>query len=1318
MRIVLFMLIILMTAQLDHSLSSFLKRKRREVSVTFMDMLLRSEGCEDPGVAQNTCGRAKIFVHGQDHSLGRRGHNIVVVDASTGNFIDKKHFDTHSVASSGNEMRDFLKSINGEKIVLIATQDTAEKYWLPAKPALIKLGGTEPILMEFRGSFAFIGYAGNKKPSWIAQEQRPRGKGPSVIHLRIPLQQSPPEPRMNIFVRSEGCEDPGRTGCGTAFIKVNQQGYSLHSRGMNVVIFSAEGVFLETRAFDNHGIPTAGTSAANYLNSLSGEKIVLAATQDEAYHNSGPVLGALPRIGMKLPITFGYRGSLALIGYAGSYKPSWITQAHALRGLGPSTVTASIAPVNVLDIHIRSEGCNDPGKTTGTCGIAYIYVNGVDKSPHTRGHNVVILDARTGAVVGARAFDTLVDSSSGNNLANYLDSFVGDYIVLVAIQDEGSKYIGPAVPALKRKGAVDPIVTDFRGSFALAGYAQVNKPSWVTQERKMSGKGPSEIRIKVPLILAPYETIGCYKDTGDRAIHTLEGKDPILDGGYKARTNAIEKCYEAAKKRGYKVFAVQDGGWCASSATAENTYDKYGPYHTCASDGEGGAWGNQVYFIREYLTSYGCFKDTGNRAIPPIEGPPLDDNYQARKHAISKCAVATLRKGFQVFAVQDGGWCASSNTAENTFDKYGKSIACKDDGEGGALANNVYLIECQQVLGMECGAIKDEQIKASSEWDANHAAIQGRLNFQKSGIKQGAWSAKNNDKNQWLQIDLRTWYTKVTAVASQGRNQVDQWVTKYKLQYSNDGYIFQYYKEQGQTVDEEFTANWDQDTIIYHKLNPPITARYIRFRPVNWHNHISMRVEVYGCKQACQSALGVQSGAITDNQMSASSEWDLNHADSQGRLFFESTTKADSWSAKRNDANQWLQIDLGVYSRVTRVASQGRHDHPQWVTKYKLQYSNDGNTFFYYVEAGQTAHKEFPGNKDQHTVVFHELRPTVTARFIRFRPVKWHGHISMRVEIYGCNQGSDGNSCSPNPCKNGATCVDLANGYSCDCKPGYTGNDCQTNINECSPNPCQNGATCVDLVGGHRCDCTQGYTGSSCETNINECSPNPCQNGATCVDLVGGHRCHCAQGYTGSSCETNINECSPTPCQNGATCVDLVGGHRCHCAQGYTGSSCETNINECSPNPCQNGATCVDLVGGHRCHCAQGYTGSSCETNINECSPNPCQNGATCVDLVGGHRCHCAQGYTGSSCETNINECSPNPCQNGATCVDLVGGHRCHCAQGYTGSSCETNINDCAVNHCKNGATCVDLVGSYQCICAPGFIGVICEEVEEDECEE
>lgn len=44
-----------------------------------------------------------------------------------------------------------------------------------------------------------------------------------------------------------------------------------------------------------------------------------------------------------------------------------------------------------------------------------------------------------------------------------------------------------------------------------------------------------------------------------------------------------------------------------------------------------------------------------------------------------------------------------------------------------------------------------------------------------------------------------------------------------------------------------FDGNTDQDTVVYHDLNPPITARYIRFLPVDWYLAISMRVELYGC---------------------------------------------------------------------------------------------------------------------------------------------------------------------------------------------------------------------------------------------------------------------------------------------------------------------------------------------------------------------------------------------------------------------------------------------------------------------------------------
>ena len=46
---------------------------------------------------------------------------------------------------------------------------------------------------------------------------------------------------MNVSLRSEGCDDPGRFGCGRGYIKVNDQEYSVYSRGFNVATFSEEG---------------------------------------------------------------------------------------------------------------------------------------------------------------------------------------------------------------------------------------------------------------------------------------------------------------------------------------------------------------------------------------------------------------------------------------------------------------------------------------------------------------------------------------------------------------------------------------------------------------------------------------------------------------------------------------------------------------------------------------------------------------------------------------------------------------------------------------------------------------------------------------------------------------------------------------------------------------------------------------------------------------------------------------------------------------------------------------------------------------------
>ncbi|KAL9953933.1 hypothetical protein ACROYT_G041409 [Oculina patagonica] len=146
---------------------------------------------------------------------------------------------------------------------------------------------------------------------------------------------------------------------------------------------------------------------------------------------------------------------------------------------------------------------------------------------------------------------------------------------------------------------------------------------------------------------------------------------------------------------------------------------------------------------------------------------------------------------------------------------------------------------------MESGAILDSQITATSVFGANHEADKARLH---RSIGAGSWVAGTNNVNQWIQVDLLNDDTKVTGVATQGRNADHHWVTGYRLSYCNEGASAQFYREQGQSGTKVFDGNTDRHTVVYHDvLNPPITARYIRFHPVTWNGHIAMRVELYDC---------------------------------------------------------------------------------------------------------------------------------------------------------------------------------------------------------------------------------------------------------------------------------------------------------------------------------------------------------------------------------------------------------------------------------------------------------------------------------------
>lgn len=95
---------------------------------------------------------------------------------------------------------------------------------------------------------------------------------------------------------------------------------------------------------------------------------------------------------------------------------------------------------------------------------------------------------------------------------------------------------------------------------------------------------------------------------------------------------------------------------------------------------------------------------------------------------------------------------------------------------------------------------------------------------------------------------------------------------------------------------------------------------------------------------------------MPDGAFSASSSYDANHGPARSRLNLHSDNKGrkGAWSSKTNDGKQWLQIDFGELVHVTKVATQGRQDADQWVTKYTLSYSVDGIHWAEYKENSVT----------------------------------------------------------------------------------------------------------------------------------------------------------------------------------------------------------------------------------------------------------------------------------------------------------------------------------------------------------------------------
>ncbi|KRY01849.1 Discoidin domain-containing receptor 2, partial [Trichinella pseudospiralis] len=159
---------------------------------------------------------------------------------------------------------------------------------------------------------------------------------------------------------------------------------------------------------------------------------------------------------------------------------------------------------------------------------------------------------------------------------------------------------------------------------------------------------------------------------------------------------------------------------------------------------------------------------------------------------------------------------------------------------------------CYDALGMESGAILDQDISASSSFDeASVGAQYARIRTDNAG---GAWCPRTQiDETQYeyLEVNLHQLHV-LTAVETQGRfggGHGKEYPLHYILEYWRPGRGDEWIRYKDQQRNELIKANFDTNTAVKTVLDSPVIASRIRFVPFSKYSRtVCMRLELYGCK--------------------------------------------------------------------------------------------------------------------------------------------------------------------------------------------------------------------------------------------------------------------------------------------------------------------------------------------------------------------------------------------------------------------------------------------------------------------------------------
>ena len=265
-----------------------------------------------------------------------------------------------------------------------------------------------------------------------------------------------------------------------------------------------------------------------------------------------------------------------------------------------------------------------------------------------------------------------------------------------------------------------------------------------------------------------------------------------------------------------------------------------------------------------------------------------------------------------------------------------------------------------------------------------------------------------------------------------------------------------------------------------------------------------------------------------------------------------------------------------------------------------------------------------------------------------------------------CYEGFGGTDCENDildhcagvECLNGGTCKDMGRKpdamkrdgstprrqYRCECATGFGGESCADDLtDDCAGQNCFGRGQCIDQVSGYACNCDPGFTGKNCESE-DDCIGKTCSGRGECVDGLNDYACNCTDPllFFGKDCQ--IEDCAlgnvPSGVGYGDQCTvfgsDGGPGESCtqYCDAGYTDNNdgsgqeytCPGGVfagvalsctESCADQSCSCHGTCIPGNNAYSCECDEGSTGHDCQHLLGVDLTLPC-TGRICAHVYNG----------------------------------------------------------------------------------------------------